>query len=521
MSPQETSSRPLVNPWIIAITVMLSTFLEVLDTSVVNVSLPHIAGSLSATIDEATWVLTSYLVANAIVLPITGWLANQFGRKKLLILAVAGFTTASFLCGIAPTLPMLVFFRVLQGATGGALQPISQAILLETFPPQDRGKAMAFWGLGIVVAPILGPTLGGWLTDAYSWRWVFYINLPIGVASILMTRWFIFDPKYIRPRGGKVDFWGLGMLAVGISALQIMLDKGQEADWFSSNYIIVLCGVAVVLLTAFVIWELRVKDPIVHLSVFKDRTYATGVFLMTLLGFVLYGSLVLLPIFLQTLLGYTAVAAGIWTAPRGLGAMLFMPITGLLLSRKWDPRILLAIGLLTGAWSLYAFSGFNLSSGTWDIFWPQIIQGMGMAFIFVPLTTVTMDPVPNSEMGNATSLFNLMRNLGAGAGISSVTTFVARRGQFHQSRLGEQITASSPGARHTLAGMQALLMRHGADAATAARQAMGMLYGLVQQQAALLSFIEAFWLLATIFLLMAPLVVIMRRPKHGRAMAAH
>ena len=517
----DAPSRPAINPWIIAITVMLSTFLEVLDTSVVNVSLPHIAGSLSATIDEATWVLTSYLVANAIVLPITGWLANQFGRKRLLMLAVGGFTLTSLLCGIAPTLPALVFFRVLQGATGGALQPISQAVLLETFPPKDRGKAMAFWGLGIVVAPILGPTLGGWLTDAYSWRWVFYINLPIGIASILMTQVFIFDPSYIKPQRGKVDFWGLGMLAVGISSLQIMLDKGQEADWFGSNYIVVLAIVAALMLTAFVIWELKVKHPIVHLSVFKDRTYSTGVFLMTLLGFVLYGSLVLLPIFLQTLLGYTAVAAGIWTAPRGVGALIFMPITGLLLSKKWDPRILLALGLLTGSYSLFAFSGFNLSSGTWDIFWPQIIQGAGMAFIFVPLTTVTMDPVPNAEMGNATSLFNLMRNLGAGAGISTVTTLVARRGQFHQQRLVSHLSQSNPSVQQMLAGFAAMLRQRGTNAATAAHRALGALYGMVQQQAALLSFVEVFWLLALIFLLMSPLVLLMKRPTHSKSVAAH
>ncbi|MGH9418172.1 MAG: DHA2 family efflux MFS transporter permease subunit [Terriglobales bacterium] len=514
-------SRPLINPWIIAITVMLSTFLEVLDTSVVNVSLPHIAGSLSATIDEATWVLTSYLVANAIILPITGWLANQFGRKRLLIAAVTGFTGASLLCGIAPTLPALVLFRVLQGAFGGALQPISQAVLLESFPPEDRGKAMAFWGLGIVVAPILGPTLGGWLTDAFSWRWVFYINLPIGIASIIMTKMFIWDPHYIKPRGGRVDGWGLGMMAVGIACLQIMLDKGQEADWFGSHFIVALAIIAMALLTAFVVWELKIKDPIVNLRVFKDRTYATGVFLMTLLGFVLYGALVLLPLFMQVLLGYSAVAAGIWTAPRGIGALIFMPITGILLSRKWDPRILLGLGLLTGAYSLWAFSHFDLNTGPWGFFWPQIIQGAGLAFIFVPLTTVTMDPVPNSEMGNATSLFNLMRNLGAGAGISSVTTLVVRRSQFHQNRLVANVSAANPTLRHMLAGFKAMLIARGVDAATAGRQALGAVYGMVQQQAALLSYVEAFWVLAVVFLLMTPLVLLMKRPKSTKAISAH
>src|ERR1017187_5334890 len=309
-----------INPWLIAIAVMSSTFMEVLDTTVVNVSLPHIAGSLSASNDEATWTLTSYLVANAIVLPMTGWLAGRFGRKRLLMLSVTGFTIASFLCGLAPTLPFLIVCRVIQGACGGGLQPISQAILLESFPPEDRGKAMGFWGLGIVVAPLLGPVLGGWLTDSYSWRWVFYINLPVGLASVIMTRLFIFDPPYIRRSNRGIDYWGIGMLAVAIGALQVVLDKGQEEDWFSSNWISVLTVVAVAGIAMFIIHELRTRDPVVHLRVFKERTYAAGVFLMTVLGFVLYGSLLLLPIFLQTLLGYPALDAGMAMMPRGLGS---------------------------------------------------------------------------------------------------------------------------------------------------------------------------------------------------------
>src|SRR5437773_6607742 len=299
----ETQSTPHVNPWIIAVSVMFSTFMEVLDTTVVNVSLPHIAGNLSATPDEATWTLTSYLVANAIILPLTGWLASHFGRKRLLMMAVVGFTAASFLCGLAPTLGALIVFRIIQGACGGALQPISQAVLLEAFPPKDRGKAMAFWGLGIVVAPMLGPVLGGWLTDSYSWRWVFYINIPVGIASIIMTRLFIFDPPYIRRSGRGFDYWGIGLLALGIGSLQFVLDKGQQEDWFSSNWIISLAIISLVMLVVFIIHEFRTADPVLHLRVFKDRTYATGVFLMTTLGFVLYGSLVLLPLFLQTVLG--------------------------------------------------------------------------------------------------------------------------------------------------------------------------------------------------------------------------
>ncbi|MGH9413915.1 MAG: DHA2 family efflux MFS transporter permease subunit [Terriglobales bacterium] len=518
---QEHTQRPLINPWIIAIAVMLSTFLEVLDTSVVNVSLPYIAGSLSATIDEATWVLTSYLVANAIILPITGWLANQFGRKRLLIIAVSGFTISSILCGIAPNLPLLVLFRCLQGAFGGSLQPISQAVLLETFPQEERGKAMAFWGIGVVVAPILGPALGGFLTTTYSWRWVFYINVPIGIAAIIMTQLFIWDPSYIKSRSTHVDGWGLGMLAVGIASLQILLDKGQEADWFSSHLMVVLGILAVVLLFAFVIWELKSKDPVVHLRVFKDRTYATGVFLMTTLGFVLYGGLVLLPLFMQVLLGYSAITAGLWTAPRGLGALVFMPIVGILLSKKWDPRVLLACGIFAASYGPFAFSHFNLATGPWSFFWPQIVQGGGMAFIFVPLTTVTMDAIPLKDMGNATALFNLMRNLGGGIGISVVTFLVARRTQFHQNRLTAHIGSSNPQLAHMIAGFKAMLISRGMDATTAARQALAAIYGMVQQQSLLLSYVEVFFVLGVVFLCMAPLVLLMRRPKSSRAMSAH
>src|SRR6266851_1549753 len=307
-----------VNPWIVAVAVMFATFMEVLDTTVVNVSLPHIAGSLSATTDEATWALTSYLVANAIVLPMTGWLASMFGRKRLLMVSVSGFTVSSFLCGLAPNLPTLIAFRILQGATGGAMQPLSQAVLLEAFPPRDRGKAMGFWGLGIVVAPILGPVLGGWLTDSYSWRWVFYINVPVGIASLVMTELFIFDPSYIRRMSSRIDYWGIGMLAVGVASLQIVLDKGQEEDWFGSHWIVTLAVVSIVALATLVIYELCVGHPVLDLRVFRLRTYSAGVILMSIMGVVLYGSLVMLPIMLQTLLGYTALQAGMAMFPRGL-----------------------------------------------------------------------------------------------------------------------------------------------------------------------------------------------------------
>ena len=516
--PDSSSSRPIVNPWLIAATVMLSTILEVLDTSIVNVSLPHIAGSLASTIDQATWVLTSYLVANAIVLPITGWLGNYFGRKRLLMVAVGGFTVSSMLCGLAPSLGFLVLFRVLQGAFGGSLQPISQAVLLETFPPEKRGQAMAVWGMGIVVAPILGPMIGGYLTDALSWRWVFYINLPIGILALAMTYMFIFDPSYIRRHSDKVDGWGLGMLAVGIAALQILLDKGQQDDWFGSHFIIILTVLSVVGLAAFIFRELTTEHPIVNLRVFKNRTYSTGVLLMTVLGFVLYGSLVLLPLFLQTLLGYTAFQAGLWTGARGLGSLVFMPLCGMLLGRRWSTRALLMAGILTASTALFILSSFNLQISPWNVFWQQAMQGSGLAFIFVPLTTATMDPIPNKDMGNATSLFNLMRNVGGSVGIAVTNTLVARREQFHQMRLGSRLTANRGAVQQMLAAAKAHLMAQGENAFTASRQALALLYFTLRQQAALLSYRDEFYALAVLFLVLSPLVWVMRKP-HSRGAA--
>jgi len=512
---------PRVNPWIVAVSVMFATFMEVLDTTVVNVSLPHIAGSLSATIDEATWALTSYLVANAIILPMTGWLASVFGRKRLLMASVAGFTVSSFLCGLAPNLSTLILFRILQGATGGAMQPLSQAVLLEAFSPQDRGKAMGFWGLGIVVAPILGPVLGGWLTDSYSWRWVFYINIPVGVTSLIMTRLFIFDPPYIRRESQGIDYWGLGMLTVGIGALQIVLDKGQEEDWFSSGWITALAVIAAVTLVALVVHELTTEHPVVDLYVFKERSYAVGVFLMTVVGFVLYGSLVLLPIMLQTLLGYPSLQAGIAMAPRGIGSFVMMPLTGLMTGR-FDARKLLTVGLIVGGVTLLWLSELNLNAGYWDIFWPQLIQGVGMSLLFVPLTTVTMDPIPRERMGNATSLFNLMRNIGGSIGIAATGTMLARRQQAELTLLGANVTPYSTTAQSMFERMRAGFIASGADMVTATNRAYAAMFGMVQRQAAMVSFVSIFQLLGILFLLLVPLILIMKRPRRAEApVAAH
>jgi DHA2 family multidrug resistance protein len=510
-----------INPWLIAVSVMFATFMEVLDTTVVNVSLPHIAGSLSATIDEATWALTSYLVANAIILPMTGWLASAFGRKRLLMISVTGFTIASFLCGLAPTLGSLIVFRIIQGATGGALQPLSQAVLLEAFPPHERGKAMAFWALGIVVAPILGPVLGGWLTDSYSWRWVFYINLPVGIASLVMTKLYIFDPPYLRAETRKVDYWGIGMLAVGIGALQIVLDKGQEVDWFASHMITILAVISGATLVGLVIHELTTDEPVVDLRVFKERSYAVGVFLMTVVGFVLYGSMVLLPIMLQTVLGYPALQAGIAMAPRGIGSFVMMPITGIMTGR-FDNRKLLAAGFFVGGITLIWLGDLNLRAGYWDIFWPQLIQGVGMSLLFVPLTTVTMNAIPRERMGNATSLFNLMRNIGGSVGIAMTGTMLARQQQTVTSILGANVTVYDPAARSMLAQTRAAMMASGADPVTATNRAYGAMFGMVQQQATMVSFVSLFRVLGFLFVILIPLVLLMRRPARGAApVAAH
>jgi DHA2 family multidrug resistance protein len=515
------ADAPAVNPWLVAVAVMASTFMEVLDTTVVNVSLPHIAGSLGATPDEATWALTSYLVANAIVLPMTGWLANQFGRKRLLMFSVAGFTIASFFCGLAPNLPVLIIFRVIQGATGGGLQPLSQAILLEVFPPEERGKAMAFWALGIVVAPMLGPVMGGWLTDSYSWRWVFYINVPIGVIALLMTQTFVFDPSYIRHKAGRIDYWGMGLLAVGIGALQIMLDKGQEEDWFSSHFIVVLAALAFFGLAIFIGRELRTDHPVVDLRVFRNRTYATGVTLMTVLGFVLYGSTVLIPLLLQTLLGYPALQAGIVMLPRGLGSFIFMPIVGILMS-KIEARKLLTAGVLISSMSFWRFSHLAIGVGYWDFFWPLIIQGSAMGLLFVPLTTITNDSIPKEQMGNATSLFNLMRNIGASIGIASVTTLVARHQQIHLNTLGARVNPYDAQARSMIEAMRRSLMAAGADPITATQQAYASIFGMVQRQATMMAFNDAFRVLMILFLLMLPLILIMKKPRaQGGPVAMH
>jgi DHA2 family multidrug resistance protein len=519
-SPSSAQPIPEINPWLIAIAVMSSTFMEVLDTTVVNVSLPHIAGSLSASVDEATWTLTSYLVANAIILPMTGWLANNFGRKRLLMASVTGFTLASFFCGLAPSLPFLIIFRVIQGACGGGLQPLSQAILLEAFPPEKRGQAMAFWALGIVVAPMLGPVAGGWITDNYSWRWVFYINVPIGMMAIILTQLFVFDPAYLRRKATSIDYWGIGLLVLGMGCLQIMLDKGQEEDWFASRFIVTLTVFAIVGLGGLIIRELMAAHPVIDLSVFKYRSYAIGTFLMTVVGFVLYGSTVLLPLLMQELLGYTATHAGVTNFPRGFASFLAMPFIGIL-TNKVDTRKLLFAGVVLSAGAMYMLSRLSLDAGFWNFWWPLMLQGAALGLIFVPLTTVTHDPIPRERLGNATSIFNVMRNIGASIGISIVLTLQFRFMQKHINTLGKNVSASNLRAANMISSLQQNFMAQGADVATATRRAYGAIWAILNRQAAMLSYNDVFFILSIVFLMMAPLILLMKRPKRGGAVVAH
>jgi len=518
--PSDIPGREIINPWLIAIAVMSSTFMEVLDTTVVNVSLPHIAGSLSSSTDEATWTLTSYLVANAIILPMTGWLAGRFGRKRLLMASVTGFTVASFFCGLAPSLGFLIACRIVQGACGGGLQPLSQAILLESFPTEKRGQAMAFWALGIVVAPMLGPVAGGWLTDNYSWRWVFYINVPIGILALLLTQAFVFDPPYLRKQRTGIDYWGIGLLVLGIGSLQIMLDKGQEDDWFSSHFILTLTVLAVIGLGGLIARELTAAHPVMDLSVFRYRSYAIGTFLMTVIGFALYGSTVLLPLLMQEVLGYTAYHAGITNLPRGLASFLCMPLIGYL-TGKVDARKLLAAGFLITAVAMYQISTFSLQVASGHFIIPLLIQGAGVGLVFVPLTTVTNDPIPNERMGNAASIFNLMRNLGASIGISMVETLQARKLQVHINVLASDVNPAKPQVRGMFAGLRTMFMAQGKDAATATRQAQGALWDMVKQQAAMLSYNDVFAFLALMFVVMFPLIFLMTKPKKRKAVMAH
>jgi DHA2 family multidrug resistance protein len=515
--------RPSVNPWLIAAAVMLATILEVLDTSVANVAVPHIAGNLSASSDEATWVLTSYLVSNAIVLPMTGWLSSFFGRKRFLMACIALFTLSSAACGAAGTLGFLIFARIAQGAAGGALQPLSQAILMESFPPAKRGMAMAVFGLGVVVAPIIGPVLGGWITDNYSWRWIFFINVPLGALAVLMSHTFVEDPPYLRQahesRGGKIDYVGFGILAIWLGTLQIVLDRGQEDDWFNATWVCWASLVSVLSLVFLIVWELRVEHPLVDIRILRNRNFAMGTLLMTVVGIVLYSTTALLPLFLQELMGYPALNSGMAMSPRGMGAVCSLLVVGTLVSRI-DARLLIGLGFFLLAYAVSGFGRINLEMATRNVMLPNVLSGLAMGFIFVPLTITSMGALPNEQMGNATGVFNLMRNIGGSVGIAMATTLVARGAQAHQALMVGQLSPYRPEFQQYLQSTSQMLGQY-SDPASAQQQAYGLLYGTLQQQASLFAYVDTFRWLALLCLVCVPLVFTFRKTKARGPVAAH
>jgi MFS transporter, DHA2 family, multidrug resistance protein len=511
-------SRPAVNPWLISMTVMLATFMEVLDTSVANVALPHIAGGLGVDVQESTWVLTSYLVANAIVLPLSGWLSSLFGRKRFFLTCVALFTLSSFLCGIAPSLGLLIIFRVFQGLGGGALQPISQAILLESFPPQRRGMAMGVFGMGVVVAPIVGPTLGGWLTDNVTWRWIFFINIPIGLLSIFLTSLLVSDPPYLERRNWRttrIDYIGLGLVSLGLGCLQVFLDKGQTEDWFASRLILVTGTIAFVSLAALIIWELTQSAPVLDLRLLKDRNFAMGVASMFLLGFILYGSLVLLPLLLQELLGYTAMLAGMVLSPGGMLTLVMMPIAGTLVARV-QARYLIIAGLAIVGYSLFYMAGFNLQIDFNIAVIGRAIQGAGLAFLFVPINVVAFYFIPKEKTGYGTALVNLVRNVGGSCGIAFATTLLERRMQLHQSLLIDALTPLNSLYTQAVSNAQAALIHRGVGPSQAAAQALGLIYNTLGGQAAILAYTDVFRMMGVISLAAIPFMFLLKKVNGGR-----
>jgi DHA2 family multidrug resistance protein len=500
----------------------------VLDISIANVALQHIAGSMAASQDESTWILTSYLVTNAIVLPISGWLSSVVGRKRFYMGCIAGFGASSLLCGSAPNLEMLILFRAIQGLTGGGLQPSSQAILADAFPPRQRGMAFAFYGIAVVFAPAIGPTLGGWITDNMSWRWVFLVNVPVSVVLFFAIDIMISDPpaaeaaRQARLKAGiRIDYLGFGLLALGLGCLQLVLDRGQEDDWFGSNMIATASVLSALALGGLIAWELARADPIVDLKLLRNRSFAVANLLMFTLGFVLFGSTVLLPLYTQALLGYTATDAGLVLSPGGFGIMLLMPLIGRLVTRV-DPRLLIGFGLVVTAGALFFIGGFNLQVDFATIAWARVFQAAGFGFLFIPITTLAYAGMTPEKNNNASALLNLSRNLGGSVGVAVLTTLLARRAQIHQSVLIEHITPYDATYQAMAQALQQRMQAQGGSAADALQKAQGVIAGMVDQQAQLLSYLDDFRLLAVIFVGLLPLVFLMRRPQAlGGPMGGH
>ena len=510
----ETHAAP-TNKWLIAVAVMLATVMEVLDTTIANVSLLHIRGSLSADVDEAAWVLTSYIVATGIVIPLTGWCSAYFGRKRFFSFCILLFVGSSLAAGAAPNLHILVLFRVLQGFGGGAMMPLSQAILMETFPPEEQATAMAVWGLGMMLAPVMGPTLGGWITDNYSWRWIFYINVPSGLAAFVMVTIFVHDPAYIRRGIKRIDWWGLGYLILGIATLQIMLDRGERLDWFNSGVIILMLVIGVVALVFFTIRELHTREPIVDLHVLNNRDFAIGTVITTIVMFAMYSTFVLIPLFCQQISGYTPVIAGEVLSIQSVGTFLSILMAGRLFN-KVDPRMLVALGCLAAGIGTMYMANFYAQIDFWNIALPGLLRGVGSGLIFIPLTTLSLSAVPREQMGNASGLFNMVRTVGGSVGIAILIAMLSINSQVHQNYLAGHVDPFRMSALAHMkgtAGLGASILQQGPT------PFVGMIYGEVQRQASVLSFLDDFRMLSWIFFLIAPAVFLVRRPK-GRAAPA-
>ena len=503
-----------VNPWLVTVSVMLPTFMEVLDTAIASVALPYIAGSLSASNSEATWVLTSYLVANAVILPASNWFARRFGRKRFLLSCVIVFTVASFFCGAAPSLSIILLARILQGAGGGALQPLSQSILLESFPPAQRSMSMAAYGLGIVVAPVLGPTLGGWLTDTWSWRYAFYINIPVGILAVFMITRFVHDPPYIKnAKVGAFDNIGFGLLCVWTGCLQIVLDKGQEDDWFGAVWV---RWAVTALIVALILWIWRSwTNPkgLVDLHVLKDRNFRTGCFLIALLGMCIYITIAILPLYYQEVLGYTAFTAGLVVGPRGIGSFIGSPVIGVLGSRI-DNRKLLSAGFIGFGICSLIFGSVNLEIGPFTLLLPIMLTGFALSFVFVPLATMSTSTIAREEMGAATGLFNMLRNIGGSVGIAMATTALIRRAALHQNEIGAHLDASNFVLQQKSAAVSGFLGQH-LGRAQGRPGSMGLVYGLLEQQSALLAYVDVFrWTALLAFFCAAAVWLFRKPPKH-------
>ncbi|MEZ2347535.1 DHA2 family efflux MFS transporter permease subunit [Terriglobus sp. RCC_193] len=530
MHAAEQPWRPKHNPWLIALTVTLATFMEVLDTSIANVALPHIAGGLGASQDEATWVITSYLVANAIILPASAYLTTFIGRKKFYMICVVIFGISSAMCGLAPTLPILILFRLIQGAGGGGLGPSEQAILADTFEPKQRGQAFALYGLAVVAAPAIGPTLGGWITDNYDWRWIFFINVPVAILSLVLTTRMVEDPPHItkevaanKLKGLNLDYIGFGLLALGFGSLEFVLDKGQEDDWFGSQMITIfaiVCAVSLISLIVWSLWRLKKGDkPILNLTLFKQRSFAVSFTLLFVLGFSLYASTVLIPQYVQTLLGYTAELAGLVISPGGVTIMLMMPVVGILITRL-DPRVMISFGFALLTYSLYLMhSHMNLGSSFADIMWLRIVQAASLAFLFIPINTIAYNNIPRSQNNDVSGLSNLARNVGGSVGTAFVATMLSRRSQAHQGYMIRNLTPTSQAFNDRVNSVAGFLQGSrgpgGGNHADAISAAQGNIYNMLHNQASMLAYLDIIAVLAVFTAIMVPLVWIVPKTTHA------